>query len=161
MDSPWGERRGAAMAPPRHKSSRRSEMAGDKASTTSKSWRSMARQVGGEWTEWRLGDWETAASLQVVSLPLIPFRDVAIFSHPKKGCLVPLTNGVTSLGCHSGVPLVPMVLRALLMERCATIQQAIMISTIVSILHCRHELRIIATLRNTVLCPCGKFLVMM
>jgi hypothetical protein len=31
-----------------------------------------------------------------------------------------LTNGVTSPGCHSGVPLVPMVLRALLMERCAT-----------------------------------------
>src|ERR1700738_4220749 len=32
----------------------------------------------------------------------------------------PLTNGATSPGCHSGVPLVPMVFRALLMERCAT-----------------------------------------
>ena len=86
MDSPWGERRGAAVAPPRHLGSQRSEMAGDKASTAGTSWRSMARRVGGEWTEWRLGDWEPAASLQVVSLPLIPFRDVDIFSHPKKGC---------------------------------------------------------------------------
>jgi hypothetical protein len=31
-----------------------------------------------------------------------------------------LTIGATSPGCHSGVPLVPMVFRAFLMERCAT-----------------------------------------
>jgi hypothetical protein len=31
-----------------------------------------------------------------------------------------LTNGATSLGCHSGVPLASMVLGALLIERCAT-----------------------------------------
>jgi hypothetical protein len=34
--------------------------------------------------------------------------------------LVPLTNGTTSPGCHSGVPLASMVLGAFLMERCAT-----------------------------------------
>ena len=86
MGSPWAERRGAAVAPPRHLGLQRSEMAGDKANTAGTSWRSMARRVGGEWTEWRLGDWEPAASLHVVSLPLIPFRDVDIFSHPKKNC---------------------------------------------------------------------------
>jgi hypothetical protein len=31
-----------------------------------------------------------------------------------------LTNGVTSPGCHSGVPLASMVSGALLMERCTT-----------------------------------------
>jgi hypothetical protein len=36
------------------------------------------------------------------------------------GSLVPLTNGATSPGCHSGVPLASMVLGALLMERCVT-----------------------------------------
>jgi hypothetical protein len=34
--------------------------------------------------------------------------------------LVPLTNGATSPGCHSGVPLASMVLGALLVERCVT-----------------------------------------
>ena len=34
--------------------------------------------------------------------------------------LGPITNGVTSLGYHFKVPLVPMVFQALLMERCAT-----------------------------------------
>jgi hypothetical protein len=34
--------------------------------------------------------------------------------------LVPLTNGATSPGCHSGVPLASMVLGALLMEWCVT-----------------------------------------
>ena len=38
--------------------------------------------------------------------------------HPCLDHLVLLTNGATSPGCHSGVLLVPMVLRALLMERC-------------------------------------------
>jgi hypothetical protein len=32
-----------------------------------------------------------------------------------------LTTGATSPGCHSGVPLVPLVFRASLMERCATV----------------------------------------
>jgi hypothetical protein len=30
-----------------------------------------------------------------------------------------LTTGATSPGCHSGVPLVPMVFRTSLLERCA------------------------------------------
>jgi hypothetical protein len=34
--------------------------------------------------------------------------------------LGPLTNGATSPGCHSGVPLAFMVLGALLMKRCMT-----------------------------------------
>ena len=39
---------------------------------------------------------------------------------PTLGSLRPLTSGVTSPRCHSGVPLVPMVLWALLMKRCMT-----------------------------------------
>ena len=39
---------------------------------------------------------------------------------PTLGSLGPLTNGATSSWCHPGVPLVPMVFRALLMERCPT-----------------------------------------
>ena len=35
--------------------------------------------------------------------------------------LGPLTNGATSPRCHSGVPLVPMVFWALLMETCVTL----------------------------------------
>ena len=41
--------------------------------------------------------------------------------HPYLDHLSPLTNGTTSLERHFGVPLVPMVLWALLKERCATI----------------------------------------
>ena len=40
--------------------------------------------------------------------------------HPHYDHLVPLTNGATSPGCYSGVPLASMMLGALLMERCAT-----------------------------------------
>ena len=43
--------------------------------------------------------------------------------HPHYYHLGPLTNGTTSPGSHSGVPFVPMVLRALLKERCATLME--------------------------------------
>ena len=84
MDSPWGEWQGATVAPPWHLHSRRNEMAGRQGQHDGDI---MAQYIWrGEWTEWRLGDWEAAASLEVVSRPLIPFRHVAIFRHPKKGC---------------------------------------------------------------------------
>ena len=41
--------------------------------------------------------------------------------HPHSDHLCFLTNGVTSPGGHSGVFLVSMILRALIMERCATL----------------------------------------
>jgi hypothetical protein len=50
----------------------------------------------------------------------ILFREVRN-THPHHDHLVPLTNGATSPGCHSRILLVSMVLRALLMETCATL----------------------------------------
>ena len=37
---------------------------------------------------------------------------------PTLGSLGPLTSGVISPGCYTGVPLVPMMFQAFLMERC-------------------------------------------
>ena len=56
----------------------------------------MARGVAGDLTEWRLGDGKAAVSHQVISPPLIPFRDVAIFSHHKKAGRLAIEFGMWS-----------------------------------------------------------------
>ena len=85
MESKWGEWQGAMWRHLRGHICGEVRWQGDTSSTAELSWRRVARVVGGEWTEWRLSDWEAALDPYSFSSPLLTFRHVAIFSHPKKG----------------------------------------------------------------------------
>ena len=90
MESKWGEWRGAMWRHLRGHRCGEVRWQGDTSSTEGKLWCRVARVVGGEWTEWRLSTWEADLDTYRFSLVLLYFRNVAIFSHPKKGWLGPM-----------------------------------------------------------------------